>query len=342
MMTALPMTSTEDREAMRVRLERAWAPLRPTEVFVTFWQFAAERQAIYFRRLRESAAPWTLDPVLQMFRFTNAYRAADRASQFLIRDVIHRGSQDSSELFFRIVLFRLFNRIETWERIQEAVGTPTATAYSFVRYDEVLSDALSRREAIYSPAYIIPSAQGFGYPRKHQNALRLLETMLDHNLPEQVTEASSLKSVFELVRSFPSFGDFLAYQLTIDINYSRLISFPESSFVVAGPGARDGISKCFVDTAGLQPEDVITLVAERQTDEFARLELDFQSLWGRPLQLVDCQNLFSEVDKYARATHPSVAGRSHRSRIKRRFRPAEEDLPDPWFPPKWRVDPSLT
>ena len=42
-------------------------------------------------------------------------------------------------------------------------------------------------------------------------------------------------------------GDFLAFQLLIDLNYSNLTDFSEMDFVVAGPGARDGIRKCSGD-----------------------------------------------------------------------------------------------
>jgi hypothetical protein len=59
-------------------------PLKPTVVFETYWRFAAERQAIFFRRLEGRPAPWTDDPILQQHKFTNAYRASDRVSQYLI------------------------------------------------------------------------------------------------------------------------------------------------------------------------------------------------------------------------------------------------------------------
>ena len=36
-------------------------------------------------------APWTEDAILARYRFTNPWRASDRASQFLIRDVIYSG-----------------------------------------------------------------------------------------------------------------------------------------------------------------------------------------------------------------------------------------------------------
>ena len=100
--------------------------------------------------------------------------------------------------------------------------------------------------------------------------------------PARVARARSLQEVFEILRSYPSLGDFLAFQFTVDLNYSSLTAFSEMDFVVAGPGARDGIRKCFSDTAGLSESDVIRAVAERADEEFRRLGLKFQSLWGRP------------------------------------------------------------
>jgi hypothetical protein len=74
-------------------------------------------------------------------------------------------------------------------------------------------------------------------------------------------------------------------------------------------------------------------MADTQERHFARLGLAFDGLVGRALQLVDCQNLFCEVDKYARVAHPDVAGISGRTRIKQTFRRDFEPL-TAWFPPK--------
>ena len=100
------------------------------------------------------------------------------------------------------------------------------------------------------------------------------------------------------------------------------------------PGARSGIRKCFADTAGLDDADVIRAVADMADREFDRLGLSFRTLWGRPLQLIDCQNLFCEVDKYARIVHPAFSGIAGRTRIKQRFTPKPKRMPQ-WYPPKW-------
>src|SRR5205823_5729955 len=108
---------------------------RTTIVYNTYWRFAAERQAIFYRRLESPVGPWTKDPILARYKFTNSYRAADRVSQFLIRNVIYRGSQAGKEVFFRTVLFKLFNRVETWNLLACAFGNITSEQFSIERYD---------------------------------------------------------------------------------------------------------------------------------------------------------------------------------------------------------------
>ena len=67
----------------------------------------------------------------------------------------------------------------------------------------------------------------------------------------------------------PTFGSFLAYQYTIDLNYSNIINFSEMDFVVPGPGAKDGIRKCFITLGDFAEADIIKWVTENQNSEFA-------------------------------------------------------------------------
>jgi hypothetical protein len=164
-----------------------------------------------------------------------------------------------------------------------------------------------------------------------------MKKMLVEGLPDRVTEKRSMKDVFELLRTYPMIGDFLAYQYSTDLNYSTLTNFSEMEFVVPGPGAKDGIRKCFRDLGGLSEAEIIRMVTDQQHSEFERRGLKFKSLWGRPLQLVDCQNLFCELDKFARYAHPDVSGISGRRRIKQRFRSTADPI-EYWYPPKWKIN----
>jgi len=310
--------------------------LKATPVFDTYWRFAAARQGLFMQRVTGAPPPWTDDPVLAQHRFTNAYRAADRVSQYLIRNVVYRGAQTSEEIFFRTLLFKLFNRIETWETLERELGWPSWKAFNLERYSSVLDVAMARGNRIYSAAYIMPSP-AFGSARKHHNHLRLLQHMMEDGAPLRLHHATSLREAFEILRAYRSLGDFLAFQYTIDLNYGVLLNFSEMEFVVAGPGARDGMRKCFYDTAGFGDADVIRIVSDIAGREFERLGLVFPTLWGRPLQLIDCQNLFCEVDKYARVVHPDINGTSGRRRIKQRFAVNPSPLPQ-WYPPKWAIN----
>jgi len=310
--------------------------LVPTEVFDTYWRFAAARQAMYMRRLEGSTPPWTADPILRDHRFTNAYRAADRVSQFLIGDVIY--AEDSPrqvhDVVFRILLFKLFNRIDTWSALESALGEIHWRSFDFTRYGEALDEA-AREGPVYSAAYVMPPPR-LGERSKRLNHLRLLERMMRDGLAVFIEDRPGLERVYERLLAYPSMGRFLAFQFTIDLNYSDAMEASEDEFVVAGPGACDGIVKCFGKAARGIESDVIRYMADTQDSHFARLGLDFPGLFGRRLQLIDCQNLFCEVDKYARVVHPSVAGVSGRTRIKQKFKPISEPL-RAFFPPKWRL-----
>lgn len=319
-------------------LIRRTAP-RPSPVFDTYWRFAAERQQIFYRRALDRLAPWTSDPILQQFKFTNAYRASDRVSQYLIRHVIHGGSSSFDTTFLRILLFKIFNKIETWETLRASLGEIDESTFDVEELDRILEDQLRQGKRIYSSAYIMPSG-GRASGRKHTFHLELVRKMLSDRVPDRILHAKTLRAAYEILLGYSSVGPFLAYQWCIDLNYSEHLDFDEMEFVVPGPGARDGLRKCFVDFGDSSEADIIRSVTEAQNEHFERLGIAFASLWGRPLQLVDCQNLFCETGKYSRVAHPEVMGISRRHRIKQRFH-SSGVLLNHWYPPKWRINDRL-
>lgn len=253
--------------------------------------------------------------------------------------MIYDGSQEPEELFFRLLLFKLFNRISTWEVLEYKLGKISLKDYSFKRYDKVLSEVMQNKTPIYSAAYIMASGHStFGFTKKHQNHLKLIELMIKEKVPYKLQDCNNMSEAYDLLHSYPTIGDFLAYQYVTDINYSTLTNFSEMEFVKAGPGARDGILKCFKDFGDYSFEDIIKLMADNQETEFERLNLDFKNLWGRNLQLIDCQNIFCEVGKYARVAHPEIDDYSHRTRIKQKFTDKEKESIKFYFPPKWNIN----
>lgn len=310
----------------------------PSIVYDSYWYLAAERQNIFFKRLNDDLGPWTCDPILQKHKFTNAYRASDRVSQYLIKNVIYKGSQEPNEVFFRIILFKLFNKIETWELLNEKLTDISFENFNYRDYDAVLSGAMNEGKRIYSAAYIMASgAKVFGVGRKHQSHLKLIQIMMNSHLPEKLCQSTSMEQAYKLLLDHPMIGSFLAYQFATDINYSEITNFSEMSYVMPGPGALNGIRKCFTNLGDYSTEDVIKMMADIQEKEFERLGINFKTLWGRQLQLIDCQNIFCETDKYARVKFPEVQGQTKRTRIKQIFQ-MKLDKIELWYPPKWDIN----
>lgn len=308
-------------------------------VFDTYWRFAVKRQEAFFARLSGFDGPWSDDPIIQTYKFTNAYRASDRVSQYLIKNVIYSGDWSDTDSVLRILLFKLFNKIETWELLESQFGEISSKTFDVDKYSFVLDAAMAAGGRIYSAAYIMPSGsrKKYGQIKKHHFHLLLINDLIKNGFPQKMSSVRSMREGYELLLNIESVGKFLAYQFITDLNYSELINFKESDFVVPGPGALDGIKKSFVTLGDYSPEDVIHMMFDEQEEHFQRLDLDFNSLWGRPLQLIDCQNLFCEVDKYSRVAHPDVAGISGRTRIKQTFKPRNKDL-RAWYPPKWGLN----
>ncbi|MDB9486946.1 putative DNA base hypermodification protein [Dolichospermum circinale CS-537/01] len=309
------------------------------EIFDTYWRFAAMRQEVFFNKLKNVRPPWTSDPILNTYKFCNAYRVSDRVSQYLIKNVIYdeNKSQNEEEVLFRILLFKIFNKIETWEYLESKIGDYiTLSNFDLEGYSNILQEAMNIGYVIYTSAYMSCASKEFGYDKKHQNHLALIDKMVvKDRVINPIVKAKSLEEIFHILESYPLLGKFMAYQLATDINYSEVINFDDNSFTIAGPGAERGINKCFIDTKGKSYADVIYWMTENQENEFQRLGLNFKSLWGRPLQAIDCQNLFCETDKYCRAAFPDL--KSNRKKIKAKFTATPQPI-DYFYPPKWCIN----
>jgi hypothetical protein len=115
--------------------------METTVAFDVYWRFAAERLSMFYRRLSDPQGPWTNDPIMRAYRFTNSYRIADRVSQYLVRDVQYRAdrSQEPSEIVFRTLLFKMFNKIRTWQTLETMLGPLSWRTVNL----EAINDALT-------------------------------------------------------------------------------------------------------------------------------------------------------------------------------------------------------
>ena len=198
-----------------------------TPVYDAFWRFAAERQSVMYRRIQGFPHPWTIDPIIGEYKFTNPYRAADRVSQYLIRDVMHLGGQAAysdpnmqdlftpDEVFFRTIIFKMFNRIDTWQWLNVDVVGPTITSYDLYigHCNHVLKRLVDNGVPVYTSAYMTPSPpQSMGGKQKYEAHLDILQQMLAESVPDRIQQCASMAGAYAILRTYPMIGDFLAYQ----------------------------------------------------------------------------------------------------------------------------------
>jgi hypothetical protein len=259
-------------------------------------------------------------------------------TQFLIGDVIYSYPEmPADDLLVRIVLARLFSKPSTWRALEDRLGPVRRRTLNDPRLPALLEE-LQSAGPIYTSAFILCATKAYGHDRKYLNHLALVRDMMGRRLPRAVASARRLKDVYDTLVQFPLIGPFMAYQLAIDINYSELVDFSEDEFTVPGPGAERGIRKVFPSATRGEMQAIIERMVVEQEAACAALGIEPPTLFGHRLRAIDAQNLFCELDKYARVRFPEL--RSNRSRIKAQFAPSAEPI-RLFYPPKWGINERL-
>jgi hypothetical protein len=74
---------------------------------------------------------------------------------------------------------------------------------------------------------------------------------------EKLLQARSQKEVFQAINSVRGLGEFVAYQIFVDLTYIPEFPFSENEFVIAGPGCKKGLDYIFEDKDGMTYEECI-------------------------------------------------------------------------------------
>ena len=75
---------------------------------------------IFWKRYCGENPPYSQDEIFQQYKFTNVYRVLDRVSQYLLQEVIYHPEAlrlKAEDLLLNILIFKIFNKIETWEQL---------------------------------------------------------------------------------------------------------------------------------------------------------------------------------------------------------------------------------
>lgn len=302
-------------------------PVYRQDKMAAFWNFVVERQAIYYRRkVLNMPAPWTIDPVLNQYFFTNVYRELDKGTLFLIRNILR--IQDDKDLLFAIMVYRLFNDIDTFRFLWLRCKQIQWGNWDWERAARYLNAYENHGNRVFTDAFTVTGVKFGGFPDKIRNICYLVGKLQKQTpaLLEAITSARSLKRVWQIFNDTEGFGRFLAYELAIDCNYSRLISFSENDWVNAGPGCKRGIQWIWgARNPAVKWEDYIAFLQDRQESFIEGIDrlVEWHQVWpGYQMTLRGVEHSLCEFQKYSRARyHANPDGTPSRSAT-RKYAPA--------------------
>lgn len=240
-----------------------------------FKKFVIDRYKIHTRKdIKRLPAPWTKNPVLQEFKFTNVRREHDKQTQYLIDNIVRNDKLTLEDKIVNCFMFRAWNN---WDTLKD-FGFPYPSEILYdpglkeeVRpiYKELSSNNLKR--LWWSNAF---NQGGFkmvwGYPdgtarslyeregaaRHHEPDIPLRPFHIGpylkkHKIVKRILACEDQKEVFDVIKTVPGYADFMAYQVFVDLTYIKEFPFSENEFVVAGPGCKKGIDLIFEDKGGM-------------------------------------------------------------------------------------------
>lgn len=273
-----------------------------------FFEFAKERHRIYLRRHEQKLPPpWTEDPILHHYRFTNVYRELDNVTLWFAKHARHSAESDPIATMMATVVFRLFNRNATGEAIflQKDVGGWTA----FERFLDT-GDAMEMYQPIRTycgrgpyctGAYIINSPNGMD---KLTGVLTMIQWVWNRRreFVDNIIQEQTLEHAWEQFRKVNHIADFTSYEFVTDLRWTSLLSNATDIMTWAnpGPGAMRGLNRLYGRDLEKKQHKYLFVVEMRNLLEASRNPENWPSYWPA-LEMREIEHTLCEFDKYERA-----------------------------------------
>jgi len=268
-----------------------------------FFSFMTDRHTIYMRKQAGAPFPWTLDPILQKYKFCNVFRELDTGTIWC-REHIEEPFANHPELFFNIAAYRSINRLESWAEVYETersiTGIPFITDYVSNRVKRTLNWRKARGEPIFTGAHMLSGVGGADKIEMYTD--KTWRFLWDHRRELEPKPGDNLRTSFErLVSSnIPAIGNFLSYEIVTDLRHTRYLQNADDIYIWANPGngAKRGIMRIFYGRLLKKIPDNNHCIEVMQN--LLQMSVTYLSVGFPKLEMRDIEHTLCEFDKYER------------------------------------------
>lgn len=292
------------------------------ENLLHLYNFIRRRYNIHLKKdVLGKPQPWTKDPVLQEFRFTNIRREHDRETKWLIQHISNDPTLSYEDKLMNSILFRLYNKHQTSELIFMPIHFSEYKDWDPEQYRPLFEDALKNdpHRVFFTGAFNtggLKRALKWYLPKDtpdnsmEMRVMCFIKHLLNSSIIDDIKSAKTQKDVFTTLSSYMGIGGFLGYQIFVDMTYIPEFPFSENEFTIAGPGCKMGLDYLFDDKDKMTYEECIFWVRdnlERLFKEVLGKDWDCKKIfWDLPeedqcFNVMSLENCFCELSKYIRA-----------------------------------------
>lgn len=175
--------------------------------------------------------PWTDDPILREYKFTNVFRQLDRGT--LALQELLKGLEEAEHILFNTIWYRMFN-----------VADHVNTVGQCLTFEE-LRDKMKRNEAmgrqLFTGAHMTVGRAG---EAKVDTVLNELATVDFVKLSDLIQTSVTLEDAFELLlfQKIYGIGKFIGYEIISDLRHNLLRGATDiMTWANIGPGCARGL-----------------------------------------------------------------------------------------------------
>ena len=283
-----------------------------------FFAYANEREETRLRKEAGQPFPWTDDPILREYKFTNVNRFNDKTSRMLNQYTYapYRDG-DMESILLNCAISRYFG---TWE-FSKAVGWKDYKTYDPDSLLGLAKDRISMGQRVFTGAYIITNG-GISAPKEDVVVGTYLDALYKAipTLVELAQMTRSWRQVAQAMMKVNGFGGsgFMTKETLLDTMFTNfwpsskvvqgpLVSIPDDywSWTPIGPGGRRGVARVLgFDDVDLEGSRRIRGNEEGCHETLMEIFHAQEGRWKffetNPLAPTDIQFVLCEFDKYER------------------------------------------